>query len=93
MQRQVVGAGEAAAARGALEGLHPGVFPEVASQLVGARKAPRASLPGAAVRFLSFSRRGEEKKMKARQMDDIIIRIKKCSLKKKKCTENLLVTK
>lgn len=49
----MIGAGEAAGARGALERLHPGVFPEVASQLVGAGEAPLASLPGALVRFLS----------------------------------------
>lgn len=55
VQRQVVRAGETAAAHGALERLGARVFPEMASQLVGSGEAPLASLPGADVRLLSFS--------------------------------------
>lgn len=56
VQGQVVRAGEAAAAHGALERLGARVFPEMASQLVGSGEAPLASLPGADVRLLSYSR-------------------------------------
>lgn len=70
---QVIGAGEAAAAHAALERLGPGVFPEMASQLVGTGEAPLTSLPGALVRLLSFSTQEEKKKksqMKPRQTDN-----------------------
>lgn len=53
VEGQVVGAGETAAAHGALEGLGPRVLPEVACQLVGAGKAPVTTLPRALVRLLS----------------------------------------
>lgn len=53
VQRQVVRPGEAAAAHAALERLRPGVFPEMASQLIGTGEAPLTSLPGALIRFLS----------------------------------------
>lgn len=55
VQGQVVRAGEAAVTHSALEGLRSGVFPEMASQLVGAGEAPLAPLPRAAVRLLSCS--------------------------------------
>lgn len=56
VQGQVVRAGETAAAHGALERLGTRVFPEMACELVRSGEAPLASLPGAGVRLLSFSR-------------------------------------
>lgn len=53
VQSQVIGAGEAAAAHAALERLHPRVFPEMASQLVGSGETPLTAVPRAAVRLLS----------------------------------------
>ena len=53
VEGQVVGAREAAAADGALEGLGPRVLPEVARQLVRAGEAPVTTLPRALVRLLS----------------------------------------
>ena len=57
----MIRAGEAAVAHGTLERLRPGVFPEMASQLVRAGEAPLTSLPGALVRLLSFSRHTQNK--------------------------------
>lgn len=56
VQGQVVGAGETAAADGALERLRARVFPEMARQLIGPGEAPLTSLPGALIRLLSFSK-------------------------------------
>lgn len=56
VQGQVVGAGETAAAHGALERLRARVFPEMARQLIGPGEAPLTSLPGALIRLLSFSK-------------------------------------
>lgn len=53
VERQVVGAGEAAVADGALEGLCPRVLPVVARQLVGAREPPVAAFPRALVGLLT----------------------------------------
>lgn len=58
VERQVVGAGEAAVADGALEGLCPRVLPVVARQLVGAREPPVAALPRALVGLLTWNRAG-----------------------------------
>ena len=49
MQGPVVRSGEAAIAVRTLEGFHPGVFPVVPRQLVGAGELPRAAVPGALV--------------------------------------------
>ena len=57
MKSQVVGAGEAAAARHALEGLGAGVLPVVTRQLVRAGEAPVAALPGTPVGLLPCRRR------------------------------------
>ena len=53
VQRQVVGAREAAVAHAALEGLGPGVLAVVAGQLIRAREPPVAAFPGAFVRLLT----------------------------------------
>lgn len=53
VQRQVVGAGEAAVAHPALERLGTRVLPVVAGQLVRPRKPPVAALPGALVGLLT----------------------------------------
>lgn len=53
VQGEVVGAGEGAAADGALEGLGPRVLPVVARQLVGTGEAPVAALPRAPVGLLT----------------------------------------
>lgn len=53
MQRQVVGAAEAARAQLAAERLDARVLPVVAGQLIGARESPDAALPGAYVRLLT----------------------------------------
>ena len=53
VQRQVVGAGEAAVAHAALEGLGPRVLAVVAGQLVRAGEPPVAAFPGAFVRLLT----------------------------------------
>lgn len=53
VQREVVGAREAAVAHAALEGLGPRVLAVVAGQLVGAREPPVAAFPGAFVRLLT----------------------------------------
>lgn len=53
VQRQVVGAREAAAAGDALEGFGSGVFPVVPGELVRSGEAPVAALPRAAVRLLA----------------------------------------
>ncbi len=45
MQGEMIGAREAAAAHGALEGFGSRVFPEVTSQLIGTSKLPIAALP------------------------------------------------
>lgn len=56
----MVGAGEAAAAGQALEGLGTRVLPIVPGQLVGAGKAPVAAFPGAFIGLLAC---GEEPKV------------------------------
>lgn len=66
VQGQVVRAGEATAAHGALERLGARVFPEMARQLVRSGEAPLASLPGAHVRPLSFSEKNKEGKKQAK---------------------------
>lgn len=53
VQRQVIGATEAAGAELAAKGLDARVLPVVAGQLVGAGEAPDAALPGAHVRLLT----------------------------------------
>lgn len=53
MQRQVVGAAEAARAQLAAERLDARVLPVVAGQLIGTRESPDAALPGAYVRLLT----------------------------------------
>lgn len=53
VQRQVVGAGEAAVAHPALERLGARVLPVVAGQLVRPREPPVAALPGALVGLLA----------------------------------------
>ena len=53
VQRQVVGAREAAVAHAALEGLGAGVLAVVAGQLVRAREPPVAAFPRAFVRLLT----------------------------------------
>lgn len=53
VQRQVVGAGEAAVAHHALERLGTRVLPVVAGQLVRPGKPPVAALPGALVGLLA----------------------------------------
>ena len=53
VQRQVVGAREAAVAHAALEGLGPGVLAVVAGQLIRAREPPVAAFPGAFVWLLT----------------------------------------
>lgn len=60
VQRQVVGAREAAAAHGALERLGPRVLPVVARQLVRAREPPVAARPAALVRLLTCDRERRE---------------------------------
>ena len=49
----MVGPAEAPITVAALEGLGAGVLPVVAGELVAARKAPLATLPGTAVRLLA----------------------------------------
>lgn len=53
VQREVVGAREAAAAHGTLERLGARVFAEVARELVGTGKLPAAAVPVAVIRFLT----------------------------------------
>ena len=53
VKREMIRAREAARALGAFERFLTGVLAEVACQLVGARKPPRASFPLANVRFLA----------------------------------------
>lgn len=53
VQRQVVGAGEAAVAHHALERLGTRVLPVVAGQLIRPGKPPVAALPGALVGLLA----------------------------------------
>lgn len=54
VQSQVVRAGEAALAVGALERLDACVFAEVSRQFVGTSELPRAAFPHALVRFLTW---------------------------------------
>lgn len=53
VQGEMVGAGEAAAAHGALEGFSAGVFAEVARQLVRTGKPPVTPFPCAPVWLLA----------------------------------------
>ncbi len=55
MQGEMIGAREAAAAHGALEGFGSRVFPEVTSQLIGTSKPPIAALPQAPIRLLTWT--------------------------------------
>ena len=55
VQRQVVGAREAAIAQFTLERLGAGVLPVVTRQLVGARESPLAARPRALVRLLAYN--------------------------------------
>lgn len=54
VQGQVVRAGETAVTHSTLKRLCPGVFPVMACQLIRAGEAPLTSLPGTAVRLLTF---------------------------------------
>lgn len=53
VERQVIGAGEAAVADDALEGLCPRVLPVVARQFIRAREPPVAAFPRALVGLLT----------------------------------------
>jgi len=53
VQSQVVGAGEAAAAGDALEGLGPSVLPVVPGELVRSSETPVTALPRTTVRLLT----------------------------------------
>ena len=60
VEREVVGAREAAIALCAAERFVAGVFPDVTCQLVGARKLPRARLVRTLVRLLTCNRTFDE---------------------------------
>lgn len=62
VQSQVVGAGEAALAVGALERLDARVLPEVSCQFVGTSELPRAAFPHALVGFLAWTTGEKEEK-------------------------------
>ena len=59
----MVRTGEAALTVRALEGLHPCVLAEVARQLVGAGKLPRAALPHAPIGLLTWGEGKGDRRM------------------------------
>ena len=72
VQGQVVRAGEAAVAVGALEGLDARVLPVMPGQLVRARKLPRTAIPRALVRFLTCWRATKQPNINTDRQHEIL---------------------